>query len=227
MPYKAASEAYKQAENIGLAEVTNPHEIVQTMFNELIKSMSLFEKSFDDKNSSEIRSSSFARSLTIIYSLQSSLDFEKGGDISNNLFRIYEYSRQQLISDLKNGKPDGVTNAIHIIKEIADAWNQIADEVKKMKNEYNKILDQLMEKISKAVAEEQYAEVVIYNEELCKAVVEMTESCSEEDKESLFNLISDARDEIDSLKDQIIARQNKLSSDASKSNKAKINYNVA
>jgi flagellar protein FliS len=131
MPYNAASQAYKQAENIGLAEVTNPHEIVQTLFNELIKSMSLFEKSFVDKKSSEIRSSSFARSLTIIYSLQSSLDFEKGGDISNNLFRIYEYSRQQLINDLKNGKPDGVSNAIHIIKEIADAWNQIADEVKK------------------------------------------------------------------------------------------------
>ena len=131
MPYNTASQAYKQAENIGLAEVTNPHEIVQTLFNELIKSMSLFEKSFDDKKSSEIRSSSFARSLTIIYSLQSSLDFEKGGDISNNLFKIYEYSRQQLIKDLKNGKLDGVTNAIHIIKEIADAWNQIADEVKK------------------------------------------------------------------------------------------------
>ena len=55
----------------------------------------------------------------------------------------------------------------------------------------------------------------------------MTESCSEEDKESLYNLISDARDEIDGLKDQIIARQNKLSSDTNKSNKAKMNYNVA
>ena len=65
-----------------------------------------------------------------------------------------------------------------------------------MKNDYNVILDQLMEKISKAVADEQYAEVILYNEELCKAVVEMTESCSEEDKESLYNLISDARDEI-------------------------------
>ena len=140
MPYNAASQAYKQAENIGLAEVTNPHEIVQTLFNELIKSMCLFEKSFDDKKSSEIRSSSFARSLTIIYSLQSSLDFEKGGDISNNLFRIYEYSRQQLINDLKNGKLDGVTNAIHIIKEIADAWNQIADEVKKWKMNIIKFL---------------------------------------------------------------------------------------
>ena len=96
-----------------------------------------------------------------------------------------------------------------------------------MKNEYNKILDKLMEKISKAVADEQYAEVIIYNEELCKAVVEMTETCSEEDKESLYNLISDARDEIDSLKDQIIAKQNKLTSDTNKNNKAKMNYNVA
>jgi molecular chaperone DnaK (HSP70) len=96
-----------------------------------------------------------------------------------------------------------------------------------MKNEYNIILDQLMEKISKAVADEQYAEVVIYNEELCKAVMDMTESCSEEDKESLYNLISDARDEIDGLKDQIIAKQKKLSSDTSKSNEARANYNVA
>ena len=131
MSYNAASEAYKQAENIGLSEVTNPHEIIQTLFKELIKSMSLFERSLSDDNMLESRSSSFAKSLTIIYSLQTSLDFEKGGEISNNLFRIYEYSRQQLISDLKNGEPKGVPNAITIVKEIADAWNQIADEVNK------------------------------------------------------------------------------------------------
>jgi flagellar protein FliS len=131
MSYNAASEAYKQAENIGLSEVTNPHEIIQTLFKELIKSMSLFERSLSDNNMLESRSSSFAKSLTIIYSLQTSLDFEKGGEISNNLFRIYEYSRQQLISDLKNGEPKGVPNAITIVKEIADAWNQIADELNK------------------------------------------------------------------------------------------------
>ena len=131
MSYNVASEAYKQAENIGLSEVTNPHEIIQTLFKELIKSMSLFERSLSDDNMLESRSSSFAKSLTIIYSLQTSLDFEKGGEISNNLFRIYEYSRQQLISDLKNGEPKGVPNAITIVKEIADAWNQIADEVNK------------------------------------------------------------------------------------------------
>ena len=102
MSYNAASEAYKQTENLGMAEVSNPHEIIQTLFKELIKSMTLFKEALGEDNKLiENRSVSFARSLTIIYSLQSSLDFEKGGEISNNLFRIYEYSRQQLISDLK------------------------------------------------------------------------------------------------------------------------------
>ena len=36
-----------------------------------------------------------------------------------------------LISDLKAGSPKGVTNAIAIIKEIADAWQQIGNEVNK------------------------------------------------------------------------------------------------
>ena len=131
MTYNAASEAYKQAESIGLSEVSNPHEIIQTLFKELIKSMSSFESSLNSKEMLEVKSNSFAKSLTIIYSLQTSLDFEKGGEIANNLFRIYEYSRQQLIQDLKNNSPKGVKNAITIIQEISEAWDQIGNEVKK------------------------------------------------------------------------------------------------
>ena len=131
MTYNAASEAYKQAESIGLTEVSNPHEIIQTLFKELIKSMSSFESSLNNKEMLEVKSNSFAKSLTIINSLQTSLDFEKGGEIANNLFRIYEYSRQQLIQDLKNNSPKGVKNAITIIQEISEAWDQIGNEVKK------------------------------------------------------------------------------------------------
>jgi len=131
MTLNAATQAYKKAETVGYSEVSNPHEIVQTLFTELLKSMSLFERCAEDKTMQEAKSQSFAKSLTIIYSLQTSLDFEKGGEIANNLFRIYEYSRQQLIEDLKNGKSTGVKNSIVIIKEIADAWQQIGSEVNK------------------------------------------------------------------------------------------------
>ena len=96
--------------------------------------MHIFKDSLGDKNLVEKKSKNFSRSLTIIYSLQSSLDFEKGGEISNNLFRIYEYSRQQMIADLKNNKANGITTAISIISEIADAWNQIGKEVQNVKS---------------------------------------------------------------------------------------------
>ncbi|OUV09264.1 MAG: hypothetical protein CBC47_04265 [Alphaproteobacteria bacterium TMED87] len=94
-------------------------------------------------------------------------------------------------------------------------------------NEFNARLDNLMEKISKAVVDEEYALVVVLNEELCSAVVEMTEACPEEDKSTLYNIIASARDEIESLKDQIISKQSTLSSEQNKSEKAKAGYRAA
>ena len=38
-----------------------------------------------------------ARSLSSIYALQTSLNFEKGGKIATNLFQLYEYCRAQII----------------------------------------------------------------------------------------------------------------------------------
>ena len=128
MSYNAASEAYKQAENIGLSEVTNPHEIIQTLFKELIKSMSLFERSLSDNNMLESRSSSFAKSLTIIYSLQTSLDFEKGGDLAKNLFKVYEYCRVQIIEFALKGSVEKLDTAIEFVQTILDGWDGIRSQ---------------------------------------------------------------------------------------------------
>ena len=73
----------------------------------------------------------FARALTIIYALQSSLDFEKGESIATNLFQLYEFARQQLIADLSKGEADGTPKAIDALTEIRDAWETIGPQVKK------------------------------------------------------------------------------------------------
>ena len=132
--YNTASQAYRLTETAGMSEISDPHEIVNTLFKELLKSMYVFKDSLGDTDKVEKKSKSFSRSLTIIYSLQTSLDFEKGGEISNNLFRIYEYSRQQMIADLRTNKPEGINTALSIISEIADAWKQIGKEVQNVKS---------------------------------------------------------------------------------------------
>ena len=127
MNYGKITQAYQNTERQALQETEDPHFIVLTMFNELLKSMRLFADNADlnEGGDLETKSKHFARSLTIIYALQSSLDFAKGGDIANNLFQLYEYGRQQLLSDLKEGKPTGTYQAIDFLSEIRDAWEEI------------------------------------------------------------------------------------------------------
>ncbi|MGA1020373.1 MAG: flagellar protein FliS, partial [Candidatus Puniceispirillales bacterium] len=104
--------------------------IVALLFDELIRAMQDFVvQSHKDNGKKEVRSRQFSRSLTIIYALQSSLNFEEGGDIANNLFRLYEYARQQLLQDWKNKATDGTEKAIAALDDIREAWHQISRQV--------------------------------------------------------------------------------------------------
>ena len=121
------TEAYKNAESQAFSETNDPHQIILTMLDALIKSMNIFVLNINLKEGgdSELKSKHFARALTIIYSLQSSLDFEKGGDVANNLFQVYEFARQKLISDLSAGVATGTPSEIGALDEILDAWRSI------------------------------------------------------------------------------------------------------
>lgn len=106
MDYSKVSQAYKKTEEHSVYEIEDPHAIVETMLIELVKSMTIFVENIDLKTGNlELKSKHFSRALTIIYGLQSSIDFEKGGDIANGLFQIYEYARQQLLSDMERQNP--------------------------------------------------------------------------------------------------------------------------
>ena len=104
--------AYKKTQQSSNA-VTTSHEIVRTLMKELVNSMQkivldiqddrkrkkdkiLIDKVFDEKNARH-KSKNLSKSLSIIYGLQTSLDFDKALDIANNLFQLYEYCRHEII----------------------------------------------------------------------------------------------------------------------------------
>ena len=71
---------------------------------------------------------SYSKSLSIIYTLQSSLDMEKGGEIALNLFRVYEYARQMLLKDYRSKTTDGCPNACIYLEDIRAAWSEIGQK---------------------------------------------------------------------------------------------------
>jgi flagellar protein FliS len=121
------TQAYQNAEMQALQETDDPHKVILTMLEALVKSMTVFELNVDLRNGgdSELKSKHFARALIIIYALQSALDFEKGGEISNNLFQLYEFARQQLMADLNKGFANGTPDATRALKEILEAWQSL------------------------------------------------------------------------------------------------------
>lgn len=131
MNYSNITQAYQNAERQALEETNDPHLIIMTMLDALVKSMQIFVDNIDlNKGGNvEMKSKHFSRSLSIIYALQSSLDFEKGGDIANNLFQLYEFGRVKLIEDLGKGVANGSPQAIEVIASIRDAWEEMGKQV--------------------------------------------------------------------------------------------------
>jgi len=104
----------------------DPHKIIAEVLKDLKKNMETLAYSLDNEPViSSIKSNSFSKSLTAIYILQSSLDFEASEEISTNLFNIYEFCKNGIIKGFTQRKSKLVYDAIPPIDEILDGWKQI------------------------------------------------------------------------------------------------------
>ena len=118
-----AAREYKNTDQIRIVKPDDANSVLLKCFDELINSV----KSFHDNivpSASNFRkkSSSFSRALTIIYSLQSSIDFEKDLNIAKSLFQIYEYTRVALIEEFKSCRIGKSQNALTALSEIRNSW---------------------------------------------------------------------------------------------------------
>ena len=66
----------------------------------------------------DLKNKHFTKSLTAIYALQTSLNFDSNNRLAINLFQIYEYCRQQLIKGYSKKVVDDIIKAANAIKNI-------------------------------------------------------------------------------------------------------------
>jgi flagellar protein FliS len=126
MKNRKMMHAYANSEREAAVESDNPHALIAVMYDELLRSMNSFCANLEKNNADlELRGKSMSRSLTIIYALQSSLNFEEGGEIAENLFRLYEYARQRVLISSKSENPEDLAGIMDSLSEIRDAWKGV------------------------------------------------------------------------------------------------------
>ena len=129
-----AFEIYKKVEKSG-DTIKSPYEVINVILNQLHKNIHLMIIEIDKKKAFKISrqieniketqkaiSKYFVKCLTTIYSLQTSLDFEKGGKIATNLFQLYEFCRLQVIDAFRNNVNDGLKKSYDALSQIVQAW---------------------------------------------------------------------------------------------------------
>ena len=119
----AVRSVYQKSAESTISEIGDPHELILITLKELNKSLVALR--LNKSPASEQRNHHMTRVFTAIYILQSSLDFDKGGEIATNLFNIYEYCREQLLADFASSGDGDLETCCIVMGDIIDAWSSI------------------------------------------------------------------------------------------------------
>ena len=131
MATKKILDAYKNANREAVVESDDPQALIMLLLDELLRAMRGYVSVVSSNDSQEMwKNDQFTRSLTMLYGLQSCLNFDEGGEIAENLFRLYEYARVQLLHTSRTGETNGTQVAISSISEIREAWSIMEHKAK-------------------------------------------------------------------------------------------------
>ena len=121
-----ARNEYTNAKSNALNSKSENFEAVSIALKNLVEAM----KALKDAKNPEDREPLFEKSLTSVYFLQKCLDFEVGGDLAKNLFRVYEFSRQSVLDFVLREKGyENLDKSIEYVTLIIDGCNGIEDSV--------------------------------------------------------------------------------------------------
>lgn len=119
-----AAQLYGGVDLRGRIEQSSPHGLIQILFDELVGAIRQAELCIRNHDIAR-KGQRVSRALSILASLESSLDHEKGGEIADSLSSVYRQARSELLSASRTDDPARARGAADLIGEIAAAWRQI------------------------------------------------------------------------------------------------------
>jgi flagellar protein FliS len=126
MNFNASMKQYMNDDIAAKTSSLSPHKIIEEVLKDLKKNMETLAYSLDHEPViSSIKSNSFSKSLTAIYILQSSLNFEEGEEIAQNLYNLYEFCKDGIMKGFTKKDSKLVYDAIPPVEEILSGWQQI------------------------------------------------------------------------------------------------------
>jgi flagellar protein FliS len=117
-------KAYK---SVGVKDdlaVADPHRVIQLLMQGVLENMAKAKGCIERKDYAG-KSATISKAMTIISALQGSLDMEAGGEISENLWSLYDFMNNHLILASREKSIAKIDEIIDLMLTIKTAWDQI------------------------------------------------------------------------------------------------------
>lgn len=120
----AAGARYRTVDVAAQVEAASPHRLVGILFDELVKTIDVL-RAAQRRGDRTRRADRLSRTLSILSALETSLDFDKGGEIAVSLYQVYRETRRLVMEGTRENSSEPLDAAAAIVGEIASAWHTI------------------------------------------------------------------------------------------------------
>jgi flagellar protein FliS len=117
-------KAYK---SVGIKDdlaVADPHRVIQLLMQGALENMAKAKGAMDRKDFAE-KSRTVSKAMSIISALQHTLDMDVGGEVSQNLWSLYDFMVNHLMQASRESSPAKVDDVIEIMIKIKSGWDAI------------------------------------------------------------------------------------------------------
>jgi flagellar protein FliS len=122
--HSRAVESYGSVKLVTGVAGANNVQLIQMLFDGLIESL-VTAKGHILNHSIEDKSKALARAGRIVVGLQGALDFERGGELAQNLNELYSYVTRRLFHVNAHNDLEALGEVETLMKDIAQAWQTL------------------------------------------------------------------------------------------------------
>ena len=130
MQNAAAMNQYKKVGTHVAVDVADPHHLIQMLMDGAVERINSAKYHMVQKDTAK-KGEDISKAISIIDGLITSLDMEKGGEISQNLLSLYDYMQRRLVEANLSDKMENLDEVLKLMNEIRAAWSSIPQDVRK------------------------------------------------------------------------------------------------
>lgn len=109
----------------------SPHKLIEMLYEGALKHIKLIRIFMDQKNF-EKKSEHMNKLLSIVLNLREGVDLKKGGEVADNLYRLYDYCYRQLVKASFKNDTVILDEVEGHLRGLSEAWKELPTAYKKL-----------------------------------------------------------------------------------------------